>query len=247
MNGFELLVILVAIAVGAFIKGMTGAGLPQIAIPIMAIFLGVERAVIVMAIPGVLTNVWMMWRLRHHIPPARDLPSMAVVGVIAAVLGTLGLTVFDARVLAATLATVIIASLALRFARPDFRLEPSVSRYTSPPVGAVAGFLQGATGVSGPLVMAYRYGFHQRKEVYMASIVTLFFLFAIPQTAVLFSLGLYTPDRILESLLAMVPIAVGLPLGSRLAARLSARAFDACVVAILVASALKLLYDAALG
>jgi hypothetical protein len=48
----ELGIILVAIALGSFVKGVTGSGLPQIAIPVMAIFLGVERAVVLMAIPG---------------------------------------------------------------------------------------------------------------------------------------------------------------------------------------------------
>ncbi|QVQ52553.1 sulfite exporter TauE/SafE family protein [Spiractinospora alimapuensis] len=247
MEGVELLVIVVAIFVGAFMKGMTGTGLPQIAIPIMAIFLGVERAVIVMAIPGVLTNAWMVWRYRHHLRFGRDLWVLGALGMGGAVLGTFGLTTFDARALAGILAGMIIVSLVVRFAHPGFRLEPAVSRYTSPPVGAAAGLLQGATGISGPLMTVYLHSFRQRKEVFMASIVTLFLLFAIPQTTVLFATGSYTPNRIAESLLALVPIAVALPLGNRLSDRLSARAFDGCVVAVLVASAAKLLYDAFVG
>lgn len=247
MNGVELLIIVIAIFVGAFMKGMTGTGLPQIAIPIMAIFLGVERAVIVMAIPGVLTNAWMVWRYRRHVGSGRDLTVLGILGVGGAVLGTFGLTTFDARVLAGVLAGMIIVSLVVRFVHPDFRVAPAVSRYTSPPVGVAAGLLQGATGISGPLMTVYLHSFRQYKEVFMASIVTLFLLFAIPQTAVLFLTGAYTADRIAESLLALVPIAVALPLGNRLSDRLSTRTFDRCVMAILVVSAIKLLHDAILG
>lgn len=243
----ELLIIVVAISIGAFAKGVTGTGLPQVAIPIMAIFLGVERAVVIMALPGVVTNAWMMWNYRHHLREARDLRVLVVVGMVGAVLGTVGLKVFDPRALAAILATMIIASLVLRFARPDFELSTGASRYTSPPMGAVAGALQGSTGISGPLLMTYLYAFRQRKEVYVASIVTLFLVYAIPQTLMLFQLGLYTQDRVIESLLALIPIAVALPLGSLLARRISARAFDQFILAILAGSAVKLIYDAVVG
>ena len=63
MNGtspLDLVVIVIAIAVGAFIKGATGGGLPQVAIPVMAPFLGVEHAVVLMAIPGIVSNAWLV-------------------------------------------------------------------------------------------------------------------------------------------------------------------------------------------
>ena len=43
-GGLDLVVIVAALAIGAFVKGATGGGLPQIAIPVMAAFLGVERS-----------------------------------------------------------------------------------------------------------------------------------------------------------------------------------------------------------
>ena len=61
----DLVVIVVAIGVGAFVKGVTGTGLPQIAIPVMAAVIGVERAVIIMAIPGILSNGWWSARTGH--------------------------------------------------------------------------------------------------------------------------------------------------------------------------------------
>jgi uncharacterized protein len=245
--GWELLVIVAAISIGAFMKGMTGTGLPQVAIPIMAIFLGVERAVVVMAIPGVVTNAWMMWRYRHYLGEVYDLPTLVVLGCAGSVLGTMGLVALDARVLAAILAAVILGSLAVRFARPAFVLSRRAGRLASPPVGATAGLLQGATGISGPLLMTYLYAFRRPKEVYVASIVTLFLVYAVPQTVMLFHLGLYTSERVTESLLALIPIALALPLGNLLATRMSARAFDYCILAILAGSAVKLIYDAVVG
>jgi hypothetical protein len=76
VSAASLAVIVTAMAVGAVVKGVTGSGLPTIAIPVMAGFLGVERAVVVMAIPTVVTNSWLLWEHRHHASGARDLPLM---------------------------------------------------------------------------------------------------------------------------------------------------------------------------
>ena len=60
----ELAVVFLAIGAGAFIKGLTGTGFPLVAVPIMAIFLGVEHAVIVLQIPNLVSNLWLVWRYR---------------------------------------------------------------------------------------------------------------------------------------------------------------------------------------
>jgi uncharacterized protein len=109
VGAFELAVIVVAIAVGAFIKGATGGGLPQLAIPVMAVFLGVEHAVVVMTIPGVIANGWLIWTHRHEARGTRHLPGMLVAGTVGAVGGTLLLHSLDGRWLSAALAVVIAA------------------------------------------------------------------------------------------------------------------------------------------
>src|SRR5918997_1360368 len=104
----ELAVILIAMAVGSFIKGVTGSGLPEIAIPVMATFIGVEPAVVIMAIPGVVTNTWLLLTHRHHRGDTRDLPVLLATGIAGAVLGTWLLKSLDNQVLSLVLAGVII-------------------------------------------------------------------------------------------------------------------------------------------
>src|ERR687896_571392 len=105
-------------SVGAFIKGATGQGLPQIAIPVMASFLGVEHAVVVMAIPGIVSNSWLMWTYRDHLQRTRDLPAMLVTGILGAVAGTALLTTLDERVLSLALASVIVLYVVIFFTQP---------------------------------------------------------------------------------------------------------------------------------
>jgi hypothetical protein len=51
VDGIGIAAVVVAVALGAFVKGTTGAGLPLIAIPVLATFVGPEEAVVVMTIP----------------------------------------------------------------------------------------------------------------------------------------------------------------------------------------------------
>lgn len=243
----ELWLIVAAIAVGAFVKGVTGSGLPQIAIPVMATFLGVERAVVIMAIPGIVSNAWLLWANRDGLTQGRDLPALLVAGIVGSVAGTMLLKTLDARLLALILAAMIVVYIAAVTLRPGFTLPPRVTRITSPPVGLLAGGLQGATGVSGPLLTTYLHGFGLAPSAFIFSLSTLFVVFSVVQTVTLFSIGLYPPARVAESLLALVPIAVLLPLGSRVARRMSAAAFQRVILVLLVVTAMKLVYDAVAG
>ena len=242
-GGLDLVVIVAAIAVGAFIKGATGGGLPQIAIPVMAAFLGVERSVVVMAIPGVVANGWLVWSHRAEAPLTRHLPAMMAGGAVGSVIGTLALKGLDAHVLSLVLAAIIVVYVVVSLTRPGFHFPPSVTRVASPPVGIAAGGLQGATGISGPLLSTYLHGFGMRPRTYVFALSTLFFGFALVQTIALFGVGLYTDSRLLESLLALIPIAIALPLGSWAATKVSVTTFNRVVLVLLLASATALVHE----
>ena len=53
MDSGLLAAVLVAISIGALLKGMTGLGLPLFAVPALATFTSVEEAVVLMIIPGI--------------------------------------------------------------------------------------------------------------------------------------------------------------------------------------------------
>ena len=239
----ELAIILGAIALGSFVKGVTGSGLPQIAIPVIAIFLGVERAVVIMALPGVITNSWMRWEHRAEARNTRDLPVLLATGTIGAVIGTMGLSILDPAVLALVLASMGALYVTLYLSSFEVRLSPGVTRVVSPPLGLVAGVLQGSTGVSGPILTTYLHAYRLARAPFIFSLVTLFNVFAVAQVVTLFQVGLYSPSRLVESFLALVPMMIFLPLGARYSARLSQRRFDLYLVLLISGSVLLLTYD----
>jgi uncharacterized membrane protein YfcA len=239
-----VLIIVAAMSVGSFIKGATGLGLPQIAIPVMATFLGVEAAVVIMAIPGIVSNTWLLWNHRARYRETRDLPGLLMTGTLGSILGTMLLETLNEDVLALVLAAMIGVYALVFFTNPDVRLPPVVTRFTAPPVGLAAGVLQGATGISGPLVSTYLHGYRLQKEAFVLSITTVFLVYAIVQALTLAAIGLYTTRLFVLSALSLVPIMTMLPLGARLTGRLSPRTFDLIALCLLLASAIKLTYDA---
>lgn len=241
-----LFIILLAMAVGGIVKGATGMGLPQVAIPVMATFLGVESAVVIMAIPGIVTNTWLLWTHRHSYKDTRDLPVLLVMGVIGTIVGSLLLESLNEDILSVVLAAMIGTYVAVFFAHPNLRLSPGITRIASPPVGAAAGMLQGATGMSGPLISTYLHSYRMEREVFVFSLTTLFQVYAVVQAVTLLSVGLYTVDRLVLSVLSLFAAMAALPFGARLARHLSRRTFDVVVIVVLITSAIKLLYDALL-
>ncbi len=63
----------VSLAIGGLSKGLTGLGLPAFAIPVMAMFIGVERAVVMLVIPSIVLNGQLVWSHRDCV---RDLPEL---------------------------------------------------------------------------------------------------------------------------------------------------------------------------
>lgn len=237
----ELVVVVAAIAVGSFVKGLTGFGLPQVAIPVMALFLGVEQAVIVMSVAGVASNVWLVGLHARARRQTRDLPVLVVTGVIGAIVGTVALTTVSGHWLSLALAVLIFGYVVVRLWRPHAVLAPAVSAWVSPPLGLAAGGMQGATGISGPLLTTYLYTFGLSSSVFVFSLSTLFLVFAVAQVITLVALGAYTGTLLAESFLALVPVAVMLPLGSWAAQRVGERNFSRVIMCALVVTAVALL------
>ena len=246
-SALDVAIIVVAISVGAFIKGATGGGLPQVAIPVMAPFVGVEHAVVIMAIPGIVSNTWLAYHHRGEYPLTRDLPSLVWTGVVGAVLGTVALKSLDGRALSAVLVVVIVAYVVVVLVHPGFHLPARLTRVMSPPIGLGGGVLQGSTGISGPLLTTYLHGFQLLPKAYILSLAVLFGVGAVVQAVTLTVLGLYTGTWLIESLLILLPIAAFQPIGSWASTRLSRATFQRVTLVLVAASAVSLAHNVVTG
>ncbi len=240
MSGSELAIVLVAVIIGSIAKAVTGMGLPLIVIPIASLFVDVNDAVVVIALPNVLANAVLAARERHSYRETRDLPVLATAGVIGAVLGALVLVNVSETPLVIAVVVAIVGYVVLFFAHPEFRTTPAQSKRLAPTVGGVAGAFQGAVGISGPIVGSWVHSYRLPRGAHILSVTSLFFITGLAQLIVLISSGELS-GRVLATLLACIPVIAVIPIGTRLRESVSGRHFDLAIVGMLVVSALALL------
>ncbi len=240
MSGPEVVVVLVAVGLGSLLKSITGMGVPLVAVPTISLAVGVEEAVIVIALPNLVLNVMLAWRERGHLGATRDLERLGLAGLVGAVAGTLLLVAVPDEPLVVLLAVVVLGYAASFLAVPDLALEPATARRWAPAVGLSAGFMQGAVGISGPIVGTWILSYRLERHAYILSVTALFSMAGLSQVVVLVSGGDLS-GLWLATLLACIPALATVPVGARLRGRLSSRGFDLLIVTMLVVSTLVLL------
>jgi uncharacterized protein len=239
VSGTELVIVLVAVVIGAIAKAVTGMGLPLIAIPIASLFIDVNDAIVVIAFPNVLANALLAARERRSWPETRDLPTLALAGVVGAVAGTLLLVNIPERPLVIAVIIAIVGYVVLFFAHPELRVGPRRSKRLAPVVGGVAGVFQGAVGISGPIVGSWIHSYRLDRGAHILSVTSLFFITGLTQLVVLVASGELS-GRVLATLLACVPVLLSIPIGTRLRNSVTVRGFDLAIVGMLAVSALAL-------
>jgi uncharacterized protein len=242
-----LLIVVGALGLGGFIKGATGLGLPLVSVPALAAFLGVPHALAIVSIPLVVTNTWQSWHFRAHRHGTGFLARLLPASVIGIGLGTIALTTLPAAALSLALSLMMMAYIAFYLTKPDLQISPSGGRRLAPVVGLIAGALQASTGISAPVSITFIHALRLARPAFVFAVAAMFLGFALAQVAALAIAGIMTWDRFVEGLVALVPIALAMPLGAWAASLLSRQTFDRLILGILAVMSLKLFFDGVTG
>lgn len=243
----DWIVICGALAAGGLTKGLTGMGLPMVAIPIMAAFLGVERAVLIMIVPTVALNVWQSWDYRDCVEDMPEVWRLLLPGLPGAALGASVLYLAPDHWLATGLALWIGVYLALRIMHPDFSLSMPARRRLAPAVGFGSGAMQAATGICAPVIAPYMDALGLTPRSYVFAISTAFAAFAGSHFLVLLVLQAYSAQQLLESSIALIPGIVAMRPGMWLREIVEPRVFKRLIRVILAIMAVRLIYGAWFG
>lgn len=239
-----LLVVTLALGAGGLCKGATGVGLPLIALPILASFLGVPHAIAILTLPVVAANAWQVWVHRARWGSTHFLPALLASAVVGLVAGTVFMTVVPPAILKLTLGGMIVTYIVTRLLRPAFGLSAVTGQRFAPAVGLLAGAVQGSTGVSSPVLATFVHALRLDRNSYILAISTVFLLFGLLQLPALFVADLVTWGVLLESAFALLPVAALMPVGSYLARQLRREVFDCLLLLMLGLMTCNLLYGA---
>ena len=244
MDYGQIAVVLLAVSIGFFVTGIPGIGGPMFAIPVLASFAGVEFAVAVIAIPTLVANAWLLWQNRTASSTVRRyLIPMLIAGTVGILIGVWILVSVDDRVLSLILALTVIGYIVWYLATPQFQLGERAAQRLSAPVGFFAGGLHGATGISAPVVATYFHSLNLPRTAFIIAVTVPFAVLGAVQIVSLAAVGAYDAERLAAAAIAVIPVVVVLPLGTRVGERVSHRTFQVLVLAVLAAAALRLLWS----
>lgn len=222
------------------VKGVTGMGLPTVAMGLLGTVMSPAAAAALLIIPSFVTNVWQLFsgpsvgRLLRRLWPM----------MLCIVLGTVGGATLLVAVnplwsgFALGMALIIYAVYALT--APKLAVPLSAEKWLSPTIGLLTGIVTGATGVFVMPAVPYLGSLQMDREELIQALGLSF-----TSSTVALALGLYVNDafQITEvgiSALAIVPALIGMWLGQRVRVRISPARFRQCFLIFLVVLGLEL-------
>lgn len=237
--GLVPVALLVFLSAG-FIKGLVGFGLPTIGLGLMTVFVGVEKAMVLILWPAFLTNSW-QGMLGGHL---RQLVLRLWPFLLSAVL-VLGAGTYILTRLPEGAADLLLGLLMAFYAVPMLMgASLSVPAKFEAPVGVAVGLVNGIlSGLTGsytvPGVMYLQALGLQRNELIQA-MGLLFLLSSVALGISLGGFGLMGGREALASLALAVPALSGVWLGQRTRRRVSEAAFRRLVQSAILAIGLYL-------
>jgi uncharacterized membrane protein YfcA len=235
------LFVVVAIVAGA-VKGMIGFGYALIATPIFATVIDPTLAVVVLAIPPWMLNVFQIGETDTGLAFVREEWLLLALAVVGSVVGVVFLAEFSAGPIVPFLIGLVIFGYVVFQVVQNF---VTVREAHHPFALSTAGFLEGfllAVANLGPLLPAYFHTFERDVERYIGGLsMVLATIFTVRIVQMTFFTDLMTPYRLWLGCLVAVVTIVGLLLGTYLRRlEIDEAKFNWFVVALLLVIALNI-------
>lgn len=224
------------------VKGVTGMGLPTVAMGILGAFMSPVAAAAMLVVPSLLTNLSQMlvgpglrallWRLW----------GMLLGIVVGTAMGTRLLLTIDplwsGRALGLALMAYVVCALAL----PELSVPERLERRLSPPVGLITGVLTGVTGIFTIPAVPYLQSLGLERNALVKALGLSFTVSTLALAGGLLGQDAFRAEQLGLSLLAVAPAFAGMWLGGLVRRRISPIAFRRCFLLLLFLLGLEQLF-----
>jgi len=230
-----LVIIFVTFLLAGTVKGVVGMGFPAVSLTLLTLFFGLEDAMALMIVPSLLTNIMQATTggaLRELLKRLWPLLTAILGGVW---LGTWGLAVSNAHLLAALLGILILGYGAYGLATPRL---PDLVRHERP-VSVLVGLMNGViTGLVGTFFMPavpYLQTLRLQRDHLVQAMGLVFTTSTVGLGLSLSGFGMMTPSIGTWSLAGTVPAVFGMVAGRHIRQRLDERRFRHVLLVTLMA------------
>ncbi len=227
-----------AFVLAGFVKGVTGLGLPTVAIGLLSLAMRPAEAAALLVVPTLVTNVWQLAAGPSFLALVRRL-SLMMLAICAGTWAGAGLLIGSGAGRAtAWLGAALVVYAATGLLKLRLRVPARAEPYRSPAIGVATGVVTAATGVLTIPAVPYLQALGLGRDDLVQALGLSFTVSTVALAGDLASAGVVPASLAGTSLLAVVPALAGMLLGQRVRTRIRPETFRICfLIGLLVLGA----------
>ena len=237
MLGYSLelvAIISAAVCLGGFVKGVTGIGLPIVAIAVMVNFLDPLTTFATLIIPILVTNLWQAVTSGNWTAPFKRFWLMIILFVGFLLVGADLAATLNTETLLLVLGISVAVFAACNLVKPRERpLSPTVEHIAAPLAGVLGGMLGGLTAIWGPPMMMLFVMLKLNKDDWVQTVGLVWFVGSVPLTYAYWQNGMLNSDTAPMSLYACLPGMLGIWIGEMIRRRINQETFRKVMLLVL--------------
>lgn len=236
-----ILVIVLGLFSGSLVKGVLGAGIPAVGLPIMVMVIDPAEAVTLFIVPVAISNVWQLIESGEFKEAFRRFWPFLIPLIIGVWIGAGALTSLDPEVIALALGCVVIVTTLAQIFTPNATFLQRHARVANPVAGGLIGLCSGATGAFTPVIV-YFAALRLPKNLFVAQMAMAAMAGSTPLYLRLITEGHMSWPQFTASALAMIPVGIGIATGFWIRKRISEAFFRRLVQIGLILLGLMLIW-----
>ena len=234
-----------AMACGGLIKGLLGIGTPLLTVPMMVLVLPVHHAVVIMAFPVVVANLWQVYDADQPVATIKRFwPAFAAL-LIGTWVGVKVLTGIDEKTLLYVVGFLVICFTLVQASPRKITIPSAMEKPAGAAFCGTAGVIGGLSSMFGPMLILYLVSLPTLdKNRFVNTISFLYIGAVVPWVIIMIVVGVLDGRLAIMSALAVIPLAIGLAAGRALRKRVEDTIFYRLVLGVLIVSGISMMWRA---
>jgi len=240
MPAAVIAVIAMMLVMAGVTKGLIGVGMPSVAVPLLSLVVDLPTIVVLLSIPLVISNIPQALEgdeigvvVRRLLPVFCGLAFGVVIGVDL-------LATVSVQLLKPIVGSILIVVVLLMLLSPHLVVRPEQEKYLGPIVGTFGGILGGLAALAGPFVLVYILALGLSKDRFVQYSSMFLVVSSTLITLSLGGMGALGWAGFLGSSLAVIPILLGMKLGTGLRTFVSPPVFRKLILTVLLITGLHM-------
>ncbi len=236
-----------AMACGGLIKGVLGIGTPLLTVPMMTLVLPAHEAIVIMAIPVVVANLWQAYDAERPVETVRRFWPALMALLAGTWIGVWILSGIEENALLTVVGIMVICFTLIQGSRRKILIPDRFEKPAGIAFCGSAGLIGGLSSMFGPMMILYLVSLPALEKSQFVNTISFLYVGAVvPWTFLLILMGVLDTRLALISGLAVIPLAAGLLIGRSIRKYVGDSIFYRLILGMLIISGGSMIWRALL-